>query len=224
MACAETRRSPARKAAEDTRFRRGRYPRPLHARLPKPPAYWDFSFRQIDQRRQIVLLMRNRKTGITEGGGAADGRFWNGPGLLGVSAALARAASRAPSMPAIKSQSDRRAFNALPKQHAEPPTRVVRWRVGSGGRRVPSAIAGEETAGTGLGGNGRPLETLSAADSAHSASRAADFRLGMAGNRIRRHDERRPREPFDIRDRGNIPALLHVARQHSQLEEAKVRK
>src|SRR5580700_8272697 len=36
------------------------------------------------------------------------------------------------------------------------------------------ALASEEGAGTGLGGSGRPLETLSAADSAHAASRAVD--------------------------------------------------
>src|ERR1700679_1202588 len=42
--CAESRRSLAKKAAEDTRFPRGRYLRPLHARLPKPRAFLDLLF------------------------------------------------------------------------------------------------------------------------------------------------------------------------------------
>src|SRR5580700_11938484 len=43
-------------------------------------------------------------------------------------------------------------------------------------KRAPgsNAVAGEEAVGTGLGGTGRPVETLSAADSAHSADRAVD--------------------------------------------------
>src|ERR1700723_4707078 len=38
------------------------------------------------------------------------------------------------------------------------------------------AVAGEEGVGTGLGGTGRPPERLSAADYAHSGSRAVDPR------------------------------------------------
>src|ERR1700733_9607004 len=43
-------------------------------------------------------------------------------------------------------------------------------------KRAPGSIsvAGEEAAGTGLGGSGRPLERLSAAESAHSAKRTVD--------------------------------------------------
>src|SRR6204780_6024600 len=37
-----------------------------------------------------------------------------------------------------------------------------------------TVVAGEEAVGTGLGGSGRRLETSSAADSAHAASRAVD--------------------------------------------------
>jgi hypothetical protein len=44
------------------------------------------------------------------------------------------------------------------------------WAVAEGS----TAVAGEEVVGTGLGGTGRPLETLSAAESAHAASRAVD--------------------------------------------------
>src|ERR1700688_2026385 len=83
--------------------------------------------------------MRNRKTGIAEGGGAADGRFWDGPGLLGARRRL-RQYRMSAEQGSNKSQFDCRAFNALPKQHAEPPTRVVRWRVGLNVRRVLSQL------------------------------------------------------------------------------------
>src|ERR1700678_1041788 len=44
------------------------------------------------------------------------------------------------------------------------------------------AVAGEEAVGTGLGGTGRPFETLSAADSVQSAKRAGDPSSAWRGN------------------------------------------
>ncbi len=60
-------------------YGRGRFTRGF----PSLARFWVFSFCEIYQRRQIVLFLRNRKTVIAEGFGAADGRFWNRPRLRG---------------------------------------------------------------------------------------------------------------------------------------------
>src|SRR6202011_5350557 len=101
---------------------RGRFTR----RFPGLSRFWIFSFCQIDECRQIVLLLRNRETGIALGGGAPDGRFWNRPGSLGARRRL-RERKMAAEHASNNTQTERRAINALPKQHAEPPTGVVGW-------------------------------------------------------------------------------------------------
>src|ERR1700733_12529613 len=118
-----------------------------------------------------------------------------------------------------KNQSDRRAFTALPKQHAEPPTRVVRWRAGSSVRRVLSQWrATKRLARDSEGLADLSKRCLRQTQPISPSGQWIPFRHW--GKSLLSTRQGRPREPFDVPDGGDTEAFSRVARQHSQLEEA----
>src|ERR1700722_11473524 len=173
MACAETHRSLARKAAADTRFLRVRYSLPLHARLPTPLAFADFLFpldRPVPPDRTASEESQSRcRPGRRRGQWPIVGS----PRVARGSAALARPLGW---RGAGQQKAPMRPSSVQCTAEATCRTSDSSCSMASWGERASgsSAVASEKAVSTGLGGTGRSLERLPAPDSAHSANRAVD--------------------------------------------------